>query len=436
LQLADSSEKREARRTLRPLILGFHPRRAVSTIIGGLIVLSLILTALGTTVFVSQQYDQYQQLVKKTGQYDSQQLSENLVINSPGLTLLTSAAASAWGSGCTTTYNCYNISISNLGGVGVQIATIYINSTGPSGSGCSSPNPQPCILNPTSTIAPYAFNRANQFLNPGEVNHPVVLALPVAVILPDPNPASPQNTILIATSRGNVFSFQWPVPLEIFGQSQSAFSSGTMKVAYQSISGGYSSKNEPGLGGSGGTGYCHEEPLQSYPAASSFAEELTGITGVGVTSNTLYFVNPWITKSILTSITSNDTLLYIYVNVVNTGQTRYVPSAGSIDLTWYSADHLDGTLLGVYYKGTFTAAGGSGPSILPGTSYYAIYDANSLPSKLNNPPGCSSCGGLASVMFWGDASITDGYQSNGETNSPPYFSATVLLPGLWIRSSC
>ena len=424
---------------LRPLILGFRRRRAVATIIGGLIILSLILTALGTMVFVSQQYDQYQQLVKRMGQYDNQQLSENLVINSPGLTLLTSAAVSAWGSGCTTTYNCYNISISNLGGVGVQIARIYINSTG---SGCTSL----CILNPTSTISPYAFNQATQFLNPGEVNHPVVLALPTAVILPDPSPASPQNAILIATSRGNVFSFQWPVPLQIFGQSQSAFSSGIMKVAYQSISGGYSSKNEPGpvqggngVAGSGGTvqaGQCHSELPEPYPAGTGYAEELTGITGVGVSGNTLYFVNPWVTEPILSSITSNDTLLYIYVNVINTGQTAYVPSAGSIDLTWYSADHLDGTLIGVYYNGTFTAAGGSGPSITPGTSYYAIYDANSLPSELGNPPGCSNCGGLSSVMFWGDASITDGYGSIGEANSPPYFSATVLLPGLWIRSSC
>jgi len=264
----------------------------------------------------------------------------------------------------------------------------------------------------------------------------VVLALPIAVILPDPSPASPQNAILIATSRGNVFSFQWPVPLQIFGQSQSAFSSGIMKVAYQSISGGYDSKNEPGpvAGGSGGTvssGYCHSELSQNYPAGTSYAEKLTGITGVGVTGNTLYFVNPWVTESILSSITSNDTLLYIYVNVINTGQTAYVPSAGSIDLTWYSADHIDGTLLGVYYNGKFTAAGGSGPSILAGTSYYAIYDANSLPSKLSNPP---PQGGMSSVMFWGDASITNGLGSNHEDQS--YFSGTVLLSGLWIRSSC
>jgi hypothetical protein len=407
--------------------------------IGGLIILSLILTALGTMVFVSQQYDQYQQLVKRVGQYDSQQLSESLVINSPGLTILTSPPSSGWGSSCTTTYNCYNISISNVGGVGVQIARIYINSTGTAGSGCSSPNPQPCILTPTSTIASYAFNRANQFVNPGEVNHAVLFALPFA--LPDPSPAVPQNSILIATSRGNVFSFQWPVPLQVFGQSGSAFSSGNMKVAYQSISGGYDSKNEPGVGGSGtsATGYCHKESLQNYPAASNYAEELTGITGVGVTGNALYFVSPWVTNTILTSTINGATQMYIYILVTNTGKTPYTPIAGSIDLTWYGSNHLDGTLLGVYYKGTFysTASAPSYPNLITqSTSYYAIYKINQATTKYGNP---LPQGAITAAMFWGDASINDwagSCSSSCSWESYGYYSATMLVAGLWIRAGC
>ena len=267
---------------LRLLIFRFRRRRAVSTMIGGLIVLSLLLTALGTMVFVSQQNDQYQQSANKMAQYDSQRSSENLVFNSPGLTLLTSTAVPGWGSGCTTTYNCYNMTVSNLGGVGVQIVRIYINSTG---SGCTSL----CVLNPTLTITPYAFNQANSFLNPGEVNHALVLALPIAVTLPNPNPAFPQNTILVATTRGNVFSFQWPFQIQIFGQSGSAFSSGLLKVAYQQI-GQHSGQvtiarmsRDQWPCGSGGTvtsAYCHNEPLQAYPAASNYAEKLTGISGV------------------------------------------------------------------------------------------------------------------------------------------------------------
>jgi hypothetical protein len=263
-------------------------------------------------------------------------------------------------------------------------------------------------------------------MNAGETNHVLVFALPLtptAVTLPDPNPAVPENSIVIVTSRGNLFSSQWPLQLQIFGQSQSAFSSGIMKVAY---TGTYNSQNEPGLGGAGGSGYCHNEPLQSYPAASNYAEKLTGISGV--TGSTLYFVDPWITEQILQSAVSSNTQLYIYVLLINTGTLAYTPSAGSLDLTWYSADHLTGTLYGIYYKGVFYLAA-SAPSIASGSSYYAIYIVNTL--KLDNAP---PQGGINSVMFWGDASVTDGTGSTNEGQT--YYSGDVLLPGLWVRSSC
>ncbi|MGA2627232.1 MAG: hypothetical protein ABSF63_09260, partial [Candidatus Bathyarchaeia archaeon] len=64
----------------RLLIFRFRRRRAVSTIIGGLITLTLILTALGTMVFASEQYDQYQQIANKMAQYHNQQQSETLGI--------------------------------------------------------------------------------------------------------------------------------------------------------------------------------------------------------------------------------------------------------------------------------------------------------------------------------------------------------------------
>jgi len=409
------------------LIFRLRRRRAVSTLIGGVIVLSLLLTALGTMVFVSQQYDQYQQTANKMAQYRNQQSSEYLVVNSPGLTVI--ASALGWGSGCGTTYNCYNATISNSGTVGVQITRIYINSTGPAGLGCSYssnfPNLPPCILNPTSTIAPYAFNQANGFINPGESNHGLVFALPFAVSLPNPNPSFPENMILLVTGRGNMFSFQWPFQPQVFGQSQSAFSMGIMKVAYQ---GTFDSKNEPGpvaggSGGTGGTGYCHTESSQPYPAGVGYSEKLTGISGV--TGNTLWFVNPWITGSnrndynheVMDSAVSGGTTVYIYVVIINTGNTAYSPTAGTIDLTWYGSNHLDGNLLGVYYNGKFYAPS-STPSIAPGMSYYAIFKLSIF--EIGNAP-------TSSVMLWGAASLTDA--SEDQT----YFSGTILLSGLWIR---
>jgi hypothetical protein len=399
------------------------------------IVLFLLLTALGTMVFVTQQYDQYEQTVNRMVQYRNQQSSEELVAISPGLTIVNSTI-SGWGSGCdgsgVNEYNCYNATISNLGAVGVQITRIYINSTGTAGSGCSSPNPQPCILNPTSTIVPYAFNQANEFLNPGEASHALLLALPLGVGLPNPNPAFPQNTIVIATSRGNVFSFQWPFQLSAFGQSQSAFSSGNIKVAYQAAqTGGFDSKNEPGLGGSGtsSSGYCHTEPSQPYPAGPGYAEKLTGMSGAGVgDSGVLWFVNPWITGSntdndqqVMWSANDGYTTLYIYVVVINTGNTAYNVAAGTIDLTWYGGNHIDGYLIGVYYNGSFYA---SSPSIPPGMSYYAIFKISIFTIGSGDAPP-------SSVMFWGSASLTNAVGSSAEGQS--FFSGTILLSGLWIR---
>ncbi len=405
------------------LIVRLRRRRAVSTMIGGVIVLSLLLTALGTMVFVSQQYDQYQQTANRMAQYRNQQSSEYLVVNSPALTVV--ASAPGWGSGCGTTYNCYNATINNLGTVGVQITRIYINSTGPAGIGCSSPNPQPCILNPTPTIASYSFNQANGFVNPGEANHILLFALPFAVSLPNPNPGFPENTILIVTSRGNVFTFQWPFQPQVFGQSQSAFSMGIMKVAYQKMSSsGFDSSIEPGLGGSGGTGYCHTEKNQTYPAGVGYAEKLTGLSGLQ-SGSTLWFVNPWFTggnsKAIMDTAVQGYTQVYIYVVVVNTGNTAYSPKAGTIDLTWYGSNHIDGYLLGVYYNNQFYTTS-SMASIAPGMSYYAIFKITIF--EIGNPPS-------SSVMLWGAASLTNGLGSNSEDQT--YFSGTLLLSGLWIR---
>jgi len=409
----------------RFLIFRLRRRRAVSALIGGVIVLCLLLTALGTIVLISQQYDQYQQTVSNMAQYSNQQWSENLVAISPGLAIVNSTI-SGWStttSTCgsntgTTEYNCYNATISNRGTVGVQITRIYINSTGLTGSGCSSPNPQPCILNPSIGIAPYTFNEANQFINPGQVNYRVTLALPTGVALPNPNPAFPKNTIVIATSRGNVFSFQWPFQASIFGQTQSAYSQGNMKVAY---TGTYVSSKDY-YGASGNTfpngPYCHNETLQNYPAGPGYAEKLTNIAGV--TGGTLYFVNPWITSTILES---GGTTFYIYVIIINTGQQAYSPTAGSVDITGPgSGNHLSSlSLFGVYYNGAFYPPATS-PVIAPGSYYYAIYQISYV--EVGTPP-------TSSVMWWGGASITNGLNSNAEDQS--FFSGTILVSGLWIR---
>ena len=400
------------------LVVGLSRRRAVSTIIGGMIILSVLLTALGTMVFVSQQYDQYQQTAYKMAQYRDQEQSENLVANPPGLTGPLSLT------GCGGTCNAYNMSLSNLGGNGVQIARIYITST----SGyCTSL----CIFNPASSTTSYAFQQSAQFLNGGETHHAVLLYLPNTVSLPYALP--PPNTISIVTSRGSVFSFQWPFQIQIGGQSQSAFSAGIVKVAYQGTSSGYDSKNEygpvkAGSGGSQTAGYCHKELVQPYPAGASYAEKLSNVAGV--TGNTLWFLSPWLTLPILQNARTdnganyNQTRIYLYVNITNTGNTNITIAGGSIDLTWFGSDHINAVLIGFYYyypaPGQFYAAG-SAQKVAVGKSLLAIFEVYFL--QLGNMPSTS-------VMFWGSASLSD------STKDYTFVGGVALMSGLWVRYTC
>jgi len=343
----------------------------------------------------------------------------------------------------------YNMSLSNLGGVGVQIVRIYINSTG---SGCTTL----CVLNPTSSITPYAFKQANQFINAGETNHAVLLYLPNTVILP--SSSFSHNTILIVTSRGNVFSFQWPFQLLMGGQSQSAFSAGIMKVAYQYSQGpayGYDSQNEPGpvAAGSGGTAtsaYCHQEPAQAYQAGSTYAERLP-VSYPGVTGSALWFVSPWVTQPIFVSAQTNGpapsghsswpsnlTTLYIYVNITNVGNTPIAINGGSVDLQWYSFNWLTANLIGYYEgapPGTFYPAG-SPHTIASGHSFYGIFKVISLClGKSTCSPSSSSTGTWPppsgqSVMFLGSASLTS------NTSNSTFIAGVALTSGLWVRYSC
>jgi hypothetical protein len=225
-----------------------------------------------------------------------------------------------------------------------------------------------------------------------------------------------------------------------------------MKVAYQGT--GFDSSNEPSFTGkTTGIQYCHTEPVGTgFPVLPGYAEKLTGINGVGVTNNALYFVNPWITggnsQAVITGSGSSSsaalhsgTTLYIYVLIVNTGSTAYTPTAGSLDLTWYGSNHIDGYLLGVYYGNSeFWAPGQPNPpTISPSHSYYAIFKivVISTSTFVGSPPWATGVQpGSPSVMFWGSAAITNAVNNLVEyvpSESSGFFSGTILASGLWIR---
>ena len=239
--------------------------------------------------------------------------------------------------------------------------------------------------------------------------------------------------------------------------------------------------NEPGpvagcngVQGSGGkvpTGntQCHSEPPQAYPAGASYAEEITGVTAWSQTlgkvatigdSGDLWFVNPWVTNLILVSAAngvcnpsggcsttpttgtwSNQTTLYLSVNITNIGTVPYTVAGGSLDLTWYGSNHLDGSLIGAYYNASKVTGPkfysiSSPPSIAVGTSFQAIFRVTLLELNCSGTACTGESGGsddwppANAVMFWGSASLTD----NAEDQT--FVGGVSLSSGLWIPLSC
>jgi hypothetical protein len=194
--------------------------------IGGIIVLSLFLTALVAMVVVSQQYDTYQGKVNTMSQKDIDRASEKLQGVLPGVSPIGQTSAGT----CSSTYggpcNIYTIYFANLG-ITTQIARVYIitniaASPPPSGYvACS-----PCILNPApvsgtppqSTPTPSTFDQfSTGTINPGESYHGITLWLPKTFQLTWSGQNQESQAITVVTTRGRVFSLLYPFPLESQG---------------------------------------------------------------------------------------------------------------------------------------------------------------------------------------------------------------------------
>jgi hypothetical protein len=170
--------------------------------IGGTIVLALFMTALTAMVLINQQYDSYQTTVDRMQQNDENRFAENIRPVPPAITAGGSVNCS--GGNC----NRYNMTLANIG-IGIQIGRVYITSNSTPPGGCT----DLCVLDPSSSASPNSFDSFSRFLNPGETRS-ITLWLPGNagdnVTLPDKYPGL--NSIVLVTTRGRVFSFQWPLP--------------------------------------------------------------------------------------------------------------------------------------------------------------------------------------------------------------------------------
>jgi hypothetical protein len=366
--------------------------------IGGIIVLSLFLTALVAMVVVSQQYDAYQNTVKAMSRMDIDRLSENVTAINPGL------AGSSAVTGCGSSCNQYNMSLSNVGGVGVQIVRVYINSTG---SGCTQAVGY-CILGASSASSPaaYTFKISEGFLNAGEFNHTVRLWLPSTITLPNPN-LVPSNTIWIVTARGRVFTFQWPFPPvgPAGGQGTNpTIQTGLMKIAYNSTN--YNSATDS----------CHN--LEK-------SKETWSVGG----SKTLTFVNPWISNNALSDVMSQSPpALFVYANTINSFDYSITINWGNIILILADSSpnqkqfFIGGPLAGIVYPitpapGTFTPAGNY-VTIKPGDQFIMIF-------RMTRYSGWS-----AGQSFSGTATV------NNQKMDSNFRAFSIYLDGLYVRSAC
>jgi hypothetical protein len=193
-------------------------RRAVSTMIGGIIVLSLFLVGLVAMMLVSQQYDIYQSLSGRMQVKNNDRFSEQLEPVDPGI-------VPGYPSGtpnCPGGFPCNsNTMIVSSRSIPSEIARIYINST-------SGPCAGLCVLDPAATPKAYAFRASDALINSGEFFHYIEFWLPSTVQLPTSCIVSGLtvdfgcNSVTIVTTRGNIVAFQYPFPPAGPGQSSAA----------------------------------------------------------------------------------------------------------------------------------------------------------------------------------------------------------------------
>ena len=207
------------------------------------------------------------------------------------------------------------MTVSNLGGVGVQIVRIYINSTG---SGCTSL----CVLNPTlhphqvhtrSTKQTSSSTQVKQITRCSYICHHCQLCQAHISTLPEHDPYRYESwkrvlfQVAISNSNGrseSISIFRWN------NEGRISVYHREFRIQLVRTNPGlcYDSKNEAGpvAAGSGGTvtsSYCHQEPVQAYQAGSTYAEKLT--VRSDVTGGELWFVSPWVTQPIFISAQTN-----------------------------------------------------------------------------------------------------------------------------------
>ncbi len=163
----------------------------MSTVFGALFFIILVLMAFNMMLVNFLQYDRYNTLVTSMGLRDQQSQSEDLVVNAPG--------AVDFGP------NAFNITVNNQGGIAITIARVYITNFSPTNS-VQCQGASLCLVDPS----PATPGISNTNIQVGESSHKVkVSGINV-------NDGSGYRVVL-ATTRGRLFSFFYPWPVNMGG---------------------------------------------------------------------------------------------------------------------------------------------------------------------------------------------------------------------------
>lgn len=166
----------------------------MSTIFGALFFVILTLTGFNLMLWNFIQYDAYNSVLSSMGTRDQQVRLEHISAVAPGATGFAGTS--------------FNITVSNDGGVSVQIARIYIINLSPTNS-AQCQGASLCIVDTTGSPR---FSNGN--IQSGENNHLVKVT---GILINDGS----GYKVSLATTRGNQFSFFYPWPVNLGGGGSS-----------------------------------------------------------------------------------------------------------------------------------------------------------------------------------------------------------------------
>ena len=181
-------------------------KRGLSTAIGSLFIVLIIMVGMNSFMWQMSQFDDYQITVAEANTFDQERLNEDLDFQYPGITELNGTGPYL-----------FKILVNNNGHLDIETVRIYIN---------DKTNSTLTILDQKTPSSDYGFE--NGYIRSAKFNHEIQIYSPVK-----PDDSSEYEFRLVST-RGRLFTTIYPMPLtNVFADTQNAqvlYSHNSMRV--------------------------------------------------------------------------------------------------------------------------------------------------------------------------------------------------------------